>query len=212
MRAARHIAAKTSKSTLLPQQDKGDCPYCPALQDKGDCPLCLTAELKEFINGITCNCTGVPQDKGDSPLCLVALEDFREKQVSLQKEMSRCAAHIRDEEAIPTLAAALKEQLNIVFDRIVDFSDLPGLLKYRDMLITDLALLSAITKAGKAFGSRGSALYNNAPPKEYETSLALYTKMTPDGFETWTAPVRPIPERDTWFETVWNTSCLPSQQ
>jgi len=154
------------------------------------------------------------QDNGDSPLCLVqafvdeisstresclAEDNFHEKKTYLQKEMSRCAAHMRDGAAIQSLIPVIQKELDNVFSYGDDLSEL---LKYRDMLITDLALLSAIVTAGEYFGSRGSALYNDTPIKD--VNLALYTKKTPDGFESWTAPVRPVPDRDTWFETVWN--------
>jgi len=123
---------------------------------------------------------------------------FREKKSDIQKEMSRCAAHIRDKGAILALAPVIQNEL----DRVFSYGgDLAELLKYRDMLITDLALLSALITAGEAFGSRGSALYNDTPIKD--VNLALYTQKTPGGLKSWTAPVRPVPDRDTWFETVW---------
>ena len=159
---------------------------------------------------------------------------FREKQIYLQKEMSRSAAFIRDEEAILKLVPMIQGEL----DCFTSFAmtegctpaDLPELLKYRDMLITQLALLNAILTAGETFGSRGSSLfirkdeipvsgrlgesvseklngYRYAPFKEEAGNLALYTEKTEDGFVSKTLAVRPVPDRDTWFETVWNKFC-----
>jgi hypothetical protein len=133
--------------------------------------------------------------------------------------MSRCAAHIRDEEAFCVLEPVLNNELNSVFANGCVPQDLPGLLKFRDKLLTQLALLSAVRAAGHIFGSRGSSLitrnngdevfpqlaeYRYAPAKDMEVNMALYTKKTPDGFTTRVSPVRPVPDRDTWFETVWN--------
>ena len=150
------------------------------------------AELKEFIESIS-----------QAPAVLPAY-DFRERQVYYQKEMSRIAAFIRDEEAISALEPLLRGDLDPVFAGGCDPTELPALLKYRDMLLSDLALLSAIRCAGKTFGSRGSSLYRGAPAAKAEENLALYTRLTPDGFISKTSPVRPVPDRDTWFETVWN--------
>ena len=174
MRAARHIAGKKTDSPAVPKD-----------------------AIKSFISSIT----------------LSGKEDLNEKKTQIQKDMSRCAAHIRDEAAILALVPVLQKELDNVFTNGGHISDL---LKYRDMLLTDLALLSAIIKAGETFGSRGSALYTEhkgSVPMCYtehkgsvplRSNLALYTKKTPEGFESWTVPVRPVPERDTWFETVWN--------
>ena len=197
MRAARHIAGKSG-------MDSAD----PGLPE---------AELKAFI----CEVTAVCQSASDSaagngantPAC-----DFREKQLCLQKELSRSAAFIRDEAAFPALERDLKDELASVFTRKIAFPDMPELLKYRDMLLTGLALLSAVRTAGGTYGSRGSSLlirkdgvevsprpagYRYAPAKEEEQNTALYTKKTTDGFLSRISPVRPVPDRDTWFETVW---------
>lgn len=197
MRAAHHIAHKNRNSSSVIVGN--------AKQSRNNSSL-PKAEIKDFINSITVN-----QANGTA-------FDFREKQIYLQKEMSRCAAHIRDEESLITLEPAIRQELDSVFTRAYSDSELPELLKYRDMLLTQLALISAIKTAGKKFGSRGSSLikkengeavsqrlsaYQYAPETESEINVALYTKKTPDGFTSWLSPVRPIPDRDTWFETVW---------
>ena len=182
MRAAMHIAYKSSacesSEKVMPE-----------------------TELKEFMRDIK---------SWEAP-------GFREKQVQLQKEMSRCAAFIRDKDAILKLIPEIQKELDCLG---YYKEDLPGLLKYRDMLVTQLALLNAILRAGETFGSRGSSLfvredglpvsdklseYRYAPFKVDAGNLALYTQKTEDGFISKTQPVRPVPDRDTWFETVWNT-------
>ncbi|MCL1896200.1 MAG: FAD-binding protein [Clostridiales bacterium] len=210
-------------------------------------PVIPVNELKGFISSIIAGCTDAEpqaetqiglqaetqagsraetyaetqaeiQDSRPQVSGVYAVGFFR-KQLYCQKVMSRYAAHIRDEKAVRDLVPALQIELDSVFSCGYTASHLPELLKYRDMLLTQLALLSAVLTSGESFGSRGSALivrengeevfpglagYRYAPAKEAGASMVLYTKKTPEGFGSRLAPARPVPDRDTWFETVWS--------
>jgi succinate dehydrogenase/fumarate reductase flavoprotein subunit len=146
MRAAMHIAGKAD------EKSKND-------NNSIDLPA---AELEEFLSGITALFSG---DR---------IIDFRDRQLFLQKEMSRCAAQIRDKDAILNLANLIQNELDSVFSSGCAPGDLPGLLKFRDMLLTQLALLSAILKAAKTFGSRGSSFLINQDAIEVSEKLKIY--------------------------------------
>lgn len=134
--------------------------------------------------------------------------------------MSRCAAHVRDTDGMRKAQEILRRRLDGVFDRRPEGpGGLGALLKYRDTLVTQLAVLSAMESAADACGSRGSALvldpsgtalprrlamYRYAPPKDGHADQVMMTLATDGGFRSEFRPARPLPEPDEWFETVWN--------
>ncbi len=85
--------------------------------------------------------------------------DIANARLKAQKLMSLHAAHIRGEQGITVTTDLLRDMLDGVFSmKINGSSELPQLLKYRDMLITQLAVLSSVRCAAAHIGSRGSAL------------------------------------------------------
>jgi hypothetical protein len=71
------------------------------------------------------------------------------------------------------------------FDRcaIAERAQIPGLFLARDVLITQAAMLSAM-REGAGDG-------------------VVHTRYQDGGFRSKRIDTRPIPQRDTWFETVW---------
>ena len=215
MRAAQHIASKAHSE-----------------KDANPIPI-PKEELQNFINkitfhdkkGVKTNAKTSAKTSDNAMNEEAVKESILEKQVFLQKEMSCKAAHIRDLAAIRELEPALKKELEILLRRVLMPQELPGYFKYKDMLLTQLALLSAILIAGENFGSRGSSFiitedgeevsdklsgYRYAPKKQNsakqktETNYAVLTQKKKDSLISGLCPVRPVPDRDTWFETVWN--------
>ena len=139
---------------------------------------------------------------------------------NLTKQMSARAGHIRDIDKMTQLQADVLTQLENFFSeaKLTTPTELPMLLKNRDILITQAAILSAMIKAADKFGSRGSALVlqqdinedsekvgaiHYRKPEELSDNLVVVTENTPDGFCSSFVKARKIPKPDSWFENVW---------
>ncbi len=136
-----------------------------------------------------------------------------------QARMTGCAAHIRDLEGMKVYEQELKEQV-INFPRTARWNrpaQIANMLRTRDILETQRALLNAMIAAGETFGSRGSAMlqisagvpvseelaaYTYQPHKD-TANLVLLTRREEMNYVSRTVPVRPLPEPDNWFENVW---------
>ena len=144
-----------------------------------------------------------------------------EQRLEAQKAMSSFGAFIRNPEEMRTLSETLERTLNRFFEdaQIASAQDLPHLLKNRDLLVTQLALLNAMQEAAFAVGSRGSAFVTSPDGAEVGGKLSMFrylegtgahredillTEKTETGFCSRFVPVRPFPPSDDWFETVWN--------
>lgn len=138
-----------------------------------------------------------------------------------KRRMSACAAQIRDQEKMLCLQRELTEEMQRPMPAFRLWRDT---FKYRDMMITQIAVLDAMRLAAGHFGSRGSALIRSGKEsgegvpvsghlKEYK-----YQKQKPveendivttvwDGKTagSYLEAARPIPEGEHWFETVWNS-------
>ena len=137
-----------------------------------------------------------------------------------QHQMTFCAAHIRSHEAMETYYDELKQSIRRFpsearWQRPVQIGIL---LRTRDILETQLALLSAMMKAGEVFGSRGSAMvqlgegvsvggklaaYHYEPKHTAAPNQVLVTCRNGEDYRSYTEDVRPIPQPDNWFENVW---------
>ena len=116
--------------------------------------------------------------KGESPARL---------QLRSQKEFSAHCAHVRSAEQFNAMYCARKSGIASYFElcSINSHSQIPGLLRTRDMLITQAAMLSAMqAQAGEGI---------------------IYTRFQDGEFISEQRPVRPVPQRNTWFETVWGS-------
>jgi succinate dehydrogenase/fumarate reductase flavoprotein subunit len=144
-----------------------------------------------------------------------------EQRIEMQKKMSLYAAHIRNVDKMPEFARELEDKIATIFEdaKVTSSYELPMLMKNRDIFITQLAVLSAMEKAANEFGSRGSALimdregevvseklasFSFCPPKQKDENYRVATEKDGAKFKSYLETVRPIPERDGWFENVWN--------
>lgn len=136
----------------------------------------------------------------------------------MQRRMSAQAAHIRDPKALHALGDALDGCLQSFFTdyRLAAAGGLAQMLRTRDILLTQRAVVSAMRLAAGRWGSRGSGLvldeggtdcgldgYRYRAPQAGGLDEQIVTAQTADGVSSSFAPVRPLPVRDGWFENVW---------
>lgn len=140
-----------------------------------------------------------------------------------QARMSRFGAHLLSEPGLVTALAECRDDINRYWEKLSLASayELPEAFRGWDMVLSQYACLSAMLAYIRWGGpSRGSALVLDeggatlpgVPWKcrPYDSSMdgnVLETVLTmQDGepsCESRLRPVRPIPERDLWFENVW---------
>jgi len=112
-------------------------------------------------------------------------EDPTRLKTRWQEEFSAHCAHARNPDRFNSMVQSRIAALEAFFDRcaIAAPAQIPGLFLARDTLLTQAAMLSAMG-AGEGGG-------------------VVHTRMQNGKFISEHVPVRPIPARDTWFETVW---------
>lgn len=186
------------------------------------CPDMLSNENERDENNIIKEVAELLKDFESTSANVNSHFELRHK---LQSEMSKYAAHLRDVGEIERMLAE-REKLIPEFFNIYKSNDLRQLYKTYDILTTQAAVLSSMALSGKTAGSRGSALIlakededsseiplggskinyreENADYREY----ALETFFEENKFMSRFVPVRPMPQRDTWFETVWRDFSL----
>ena len=154
-------------------------------------------------------------------------ENFRQQRQTFQNSMSLWAGHLRSLPEMEALACRVQEALEHFWEEtnVATPLEFPAALKNRDMLLTQLAMLSAMGLTGQECGSRGSALV--ADPVGERLSVPGFTgeeeleacRFRPgngshreDWVKTWWdgetfqsqfEKVRPLPKTDDWFENVW---------
>ena len=116
-------------------------------------------------------------------------EPVEEIKTRLQKEFSAHCAFVREPEKLDEMLRERRALLASFFERsgIARPEELPALLRTRDILTTQAAMLSAMIQYDRCDGN-----------------FVAQTQLQDGEFISAPAPVRPIPVRDTWFETVWN--------
>ena len=151
-------------------------------------------------------------------------DEFFNTQGDLMEAMSRVAAAVRDGARISALLESTRERLRGFAGavRIAAPTQLYALYRFYDILISQLMCLAAmedyIAHGGK---SRGSAIYSDTAGKKPFDALPEQCRFTLDAGDlsgrvqetrlcaaNWTVQcdwrdVRPIPEEDDVFETVW---------
>jgi len=192
LRAAEHIACTTKPDTDIAPV------FCSMAEKEVSVML---QQLRSCIN---------PEKPSN-------VEGMRKK---IQLEMSRFAGHLRDINEMKRMSGELKQLLKDFFSvSTVSCSyELPYLMKNRDLIITQLAVLSAIIKTAEEIGSRGSSLvlsedgvsisellpFRYKPCNDLQENCLVITDKCQNGFISRFKPVRPLPEPDNWFENVWN--------
>jgi len=146
-------------------------------------------ELKSSCASKSCNdCTNmcIPTDLAD-----------------IQTRMSHHAAYMRDTAQMQKLHTELCDYRDKYWQIKSDKIDLATLHKDYDLLLTQIAVLSAMIFSAKEIGSRGGAVVDGKPlsanVKSFDDRVVI-TTVKGSKFE----PVRPMPESDDWFENVWN--------
>lgn len=130
--------------------------------------------------------------------------------------MSECAAFLRKRHAIEETIEKCREELASFENenRPMCAEDLPDVLINRDILLTQLVMLSAIRDYMTDGGmSRGSylivnddvPLFTQMPELDaHHADFVQNVLLCKDGsVQSVFEPVRPLPESEQWFETVW---------
>ena len=130
------------------------------------------------------------------------------------RRMSKDFAFLRDIGAMSRSIAEIKSDIESfdVDNRWAEYSEIPYLFKNLDIIRMQEAVGTAILYTAKEFGSRGSGFVldggdfmDRAPVAENTAGREqIVTVSKCDGVSAECVPVRPIPERDLWFEKVWN--------
>ncbi len=98
-------------------------------------------------------------------------------------------------------------------NKISSVSELGQLFKSYDVARMQWAIGSAMLYTAKRFGSRGSAMVINgtdfmdrdAVPENAEgRACAVTVRLNNGALEIKEKAVKPLPERELWFEKVWN--------
>lgn len=200
LRAAQHIAYTTRPDTALPEDFK-----TRAMEEAGKLLKQTSGQFSDF-----------PAKTDPSSSFLMNKMD---KLTEIQKKMSLFAAHLRDPEKFAALEEELEEALESFYEnnRLANAKELPGLLKIRDIFITQLAVLSAMDRAAKEEGTGTCALvlkeggealdtrldYAFEPGHSLKSDRILTTHKDGNRFISGYIPVRKMPGPDNWFEKVW---------
>ncbi|MCL2360700.1 MAG: FAD-binding protein [Defluviitaleaceae bacterium] len=119
-----------------------------------------------------------------------------------QEAMSKYAAYNRNIDEMRKLYQELSTGKELFFkeNTIVSDSEIPYLYKSYDILITQIAVLSAMIFSAEHWGSHGGALVDGKSPR----ALCFDQVVTTADGKSFFEPVRPLPNCDDWFEKVWN--------
>ena len=196
LRAAEHIARSLRAGERQPAPEAADL----AVREADD----LLARLR-----------AVPAESG--------CRFVREQRERFQRAMSESAAYLRGS-AMAALQGEAEAELARFWEtaRFSARREAAALLKNRDMLLTQAAVLSAMELAREAFGSRGSGLcladpgeaagapvsgswpaLRALPRRGQKENLCVRTRTEQGRALSGLRPARPIPESDQWFERVW---------
>ena len=172
----------------------------------------------------------LPEEEAARAARLIALpdklmgsrSDLGEALGHVMAEMSRAGGAVRDEEAIKTLYAFVRERFDHLESEITIASpaEKEKLYLYRDVLVTQqMVLFAMMDYCAHGGGSRGSSLYTDPKGEKGLDSLPDTCRMTLDNGRlagvvqetAWTAEgpeaiwrgVHPIPQTDDTFENVW---------
>ena len=130
------------------------------------------------------------------------------------KRMSRDFAFLRDISVMSNSIAQINlDAENFEKDNTwKDYSEIPSLFKNLDIIRMQEAVGMAILYTAKEFGSRGSGFVldgtdflERQPVEENASGREKIVTVQKDGeLSVVCVPVRPLPDRDLWFERVWN--------
>lgn len=167
----------------------------------------LLSSAKDFLKEIKGICVGT--------------SNVIEKRQLAQRRMSEYAAHLRNLENIERLYCELRNELESFYENIKISSclELPHALKNRDMLITQLCVLSAAKCSAEKAHSRGSGLlissdgiavcdalqnFKYIKGDDNYNNMLIKTRYSKNNIVSEFKKVRDLPKTDDWFENVWN--------
>jgi len=182
MRAAEHIA-KVSKKTYDIIQNKNQMGSPPIARSKT-----RSQSSMERLTTLV-KTSSAPTAKAN--------------RTAIQEAMSRYAAYNRDTNEMQKLYDELCMRKERFFQEntIADDTQLPFLYKSYDLLLTQIAVLSAMILSAKTWGSHGGALVKDEP---LASGLAIDQVVTTMEGKSFFEPIRPLPDCDDWFEKIWN--------
>lgn len=146
---------------------------------------------------------------------------IREIAEATAADMSAFGAQLRDPlrlEAARERARRAEEELSGLA-RVTAPEDSALWFKTRDLLLAAGAVMDSILFAAKHIGTRGGAICCTQPVDFTSAKTIRATPLrTSEGYDAQTlryrltdgcrfVPVRPIPETELWFETVWDAYC-----
>ena len=136
-------------------------------------------------------------------ITFAAHESASETLAFIREEMSRTAGYLRDAEQMQTLLAKLTPLRARFFEQVTITKKEQAQLLFitYDTLCAATAVLRAMIFSAEQIGTRGSAMIGGRGQglgvRGNEVTITC-------GTDTTLAPVRPMPEDDSWFEAVWN--------
>ncbi len=213
LRAAQYIAANYTDEPL--NSDEFICIVKKSVEYKINL-------AKKFLENKTNNTNSIANKSVEMGNKFTVM-DIRKR---MQERMSKCGAHIRSyNEIITAIEESKKELMGIGNNTMISsIEELPDAFRNRDIALTSYVYLCAIKeymeKGGKSRGSylvhddHGKIPADNLPDifkfslQNQELSKIvneIELEMNDDQLNIlseWNS-VRPIPERDEWFENVW---------
>lgn len=134
-----------------------------------------------------------------------------------QDQMSSIAAHMRNREKMEQFLKESEEEAEHFFERVTieDTRQFSLLFRTYDMVLTQWALLSAMIQSADTFGSRGGAVVEDKKQRkkqecmennkqvEWKKQAKIVTRWDKVQFVSTLEAVKPIPEEEGWFESVW---------
>jgi len=142
------------------------------------------------------------------------IAEMREK---YQKAMSKNFAFLRNLETMADASGEIATNVeNFVGEnKWQDSREIPDLFKNHDICMMQLAVSQSILKTAELYGSRGSgfvfqtgSFMDREPVSEKPEGRATIITLKKEAASAKPVfdivPVRPLPDRNLWFEKVWN--------
>lgn len=139
------------------------------------------------------------------PKIKIGKSNIDELYLLFSKKMSDFAAFSRNSEQMKELYKTATELKNNFSDKVIaaDKNEYKKYFKLYDMILSQCAVLSAMIFSAEFDATHGSAIVDNKPyiPNQKQMDNIIIT----DGFNSYAQKIRPFPNPDIWFESVWNT-------
>ncbi len=129
------------------------------------------------------------------------------------KRMSESFAFLRDLSSMPGAALEIKKDLSAFTadNKWKNVAEIYALFKNLDILRMQEVIAEAIKYTAQSFGSRGSGFVLNGGdfmdrrpvPENTDGREKVVTVRKSESIVIECVPIRPLPERDLWFERVW---------